>query len=143
MKQLSLFILITVFMACEKADTNTPAPNCGRAIEINASRVNDASDNFALVAANIEGKCLTVTIAATGCGAQGWQLDLVTDGAIAESLPTQSAARLLFTDPAAGGITCQAEIQATYEFNLSDYLTDDVLPTQFSLLDTEQMFTVE
>jgi hypothetical protein len=49
----------------------------------------------------------------------------------------------LFADPAAGGITCQAEIQATYEFDLSDYLTDEVLPTQFSLLDTELMFTIE
>lgn len=143
MKQLSIFILIALFMACEKAETNTPAQNCGPDIEINADRVNDASDNFALVAANVEGKCLTVTIAATGCGSDAWKLELVTDGAIAESLPTQSAARLLFTDPAAGGITCQAEIQATYEFDLSDYLTDEVLPTELSLLDNDMTLSIE
>ncbi|WP_020570065.1 hypothetical protein [Neolewinella persica] len=143
MKHLILFLLLVLFTACDKAEIDSPLPGCGPAIDINADRANDATDNFALLDANVAGKCLTVTIAATGCGSQAWQLDLVTDGAIGESLPTQSAARLLFTDPAAGGITCQAEIQATYEFDLSNYLTDEVLPTQFSLLDTGLSFSIE
>lgn len=143
MKYISILLLVLCFLSCEKSDPDTPRELCGSAIIIDADRVNADSDGFALVNASVEGKCLEVTIATTGCSTQGWELDLVTDGSIAESLPTQSSARLIFTNPAAGGITCQAEIQETYVFDLSDYLTAGALPTQLRLAGTDRVFEIE
>lgn len=143
MKYICTVLVAFCLLSCEKSDPDTPRELCGSAIIIDADRVNDPSDGFGLLEASVEGKCLTVTIATTGCSAQGWELDLVTSGNIAESLPTQSGARLIFTNPAAGGITCQAEIQETYVFDLSGYLTEGALPTRFTLDGTDRVLEIE
>lgn len=143
MKYTSLVLLTLFFMGCEKSDPAEPRDLCGPAIIIDADRVNDDSDGFALIDASVEGRCLRVTIGTTACGSQGWELDLVTDGSVGESLPTQSSARLLFTNPAAGGITCQAEIEESYVFDLSNYLDEGALPTQLTLIGTDRVFSIE
>lgn len=143
MKYISVILLTLCFLSCDKSDSASPRELCGSAIIIDVNRVNADSDGFALVDASVEGMCLTVTIATTGCSSQGWELDLVTSGNIAESLPTQSGARLIFANPAAGGITCQAEIQETYVFDLSDYLTEGALPTRLTLEGTDRVFEIE
>lgn len=143
MKYSFIIFLVLCFLSCDKSDPATPRELCGSAIIIDADRMDADSDGFAIVDATVEGTCLTVTIATTGCSSQGWELDLVTSGNIAESLPTQSGARLIFANPAAGGITCQAEIQETYVFDLSDYLTAGALPTLFTLEGREGVFEIE
>ena len=64
-------------------------------------------------------------------------MQLFTFGEVAESMPTQTSARLLFDDALDEvAFTCQVLLTETYTFDLSDYLTPDVLPTRFTLTGT-------
>ena len=138
----ALLPLLFVLSGCsEKEEAARPA--CGQAIVIGDVLVAREFDHFTLLSSSITDRCLEVTIAATGCSSQDWKMDLFTFGEVAESVPTQTSARLLFDDGLGDGdITCQALVEATYYFDLTPYLTDDVLPTEFSLVGQDKDFTL-
>lgn len=140
------FLLLLAFLAsCEKDADNAPKSNdeCGPAIQIVDVITTVEDDDFAILSVAEEDLCLTVTIAATGCGSDNWTLDLLTFGEVAESLPTQTSAFFRFDDGIeSGSFTCQAEIQATYSFDLTPYLAD-ALPTILRLSDTVEEVTIE
>ncbi|MEO0734072.1 MAG: hypothetical protein AAFZ52_14650, partial [Bacteroidota bacterium] len=133
-------------VACLDDDDATPQlSNCGPAITIVADPAIPTSDRYAITAATIDRLCLTVTLSATGCSTTNWQAEIVTDGAVAESLPTQSAARIILDDGVAdGNPICQAEVSRTFSFDLTPYLGDGgSRPSTLRLLGTDRVVTVE
>ncbi|CAH1001685.1 hypothetical protein LEM8419_02591 [Neolewinella maritima] len=127
-------VLALLLTACGDDDDQIPRLLCGPDITIGDVLVAREFDSFTLVDAKVTDLCLEVTVSATGCSSQGWTMELFTFGEVAESLPTQTSARLLFDDGVdAAEFTCQAEVTETYSFDLSPYLTPDALPTEFTL----------
>lgn len=105
----------------------------GRPIII-VDEVTTPSDRFSLVDIALEDRCLTVEIGASGCTDSGWTLDLKTDGRIAESLPTQSRARLSFDDAVEEDQpTCAAFFTRTYHFDLEPYLPEGGQPSLLTI----------
>ena len=140
LRYLLVLLASALFFACQDDDDFVANPDCGDPIIITGQPLGPSSDNFSLAAATVEGLCLTVQIGASGCSSDGWTLDLLTDGSVAESFPTQTSARLVFDDQVPGGVTCQAFFTETFSFDLSPYLDAGALPTNLTLtgLDTVQ-----
>ena len=138
MKYLLIALLPVLLLTCEKNDPAPTLPACGPAITITPAA--PQSDGFALTNASVDGFCLTLTVAATGCGSDSWTAELLTDGVVAESSPTQTSARLVL-NLNQGPIVCQAEFEKDFTFDLTDYLTG-ALPTRLRLEDTETVLEV-
>ncbi|MEM1360062.1 MAG: hypothetical protein AAGF89_17775, partial [Bacteroidota bacterium] len=143
-----LFPLVFACTACQDDDDIVPLPsdpNCnGELVKIVADPLGPVSDTYGLSNVQIEGLCLSFTLTKTGCGSDGWTADLLTDGAVAESLPTQTAVRIVFDDGIDnGGVTCQAEISREFTFDLTPYLGEGALPTTLSFLDTDETLAIE
>ena len=135
---LPIFCLLPLlFTSCSDDDDPIRPRTCGPAITVGGGLITQEFDAFELVDATVNGQCLEVTIAATSCSSAGWSMELFTFGEVAESMPTQTSARLLFDDALDEvAFTCQVLLTETYTFDLSDYLTPDVLPTRFTLTGT-------
>jgi hypothetical protein len=126
---------LSYLLACSDEEKLTLDPSrCGSPIQIVDVLLVVEVDSFALIDASVTDRCLSVTVGASGCGSEGWNMDLITLGQVAESNPTQTSAELVFDDGVpAGQPICAAFIEETYEFDLSPYLTDGALPTIFTL----------
>ncbi|MEL7161117.1 MAG: hypothetical protein AAFN92_10185 [Bacteroidota bacterium] len=146
-KVFALFLLCCFALtSCQDDDDLQPAnPDCGPAISIIADPDSRNSDNFTITEATVDGLCLTVTLAATGCSTSNWQAEIVTDGAVAESLPTQSFARIILDDGVPDGSPiCQAEVSRTFSFDLTTYLGDGgSRPSLLTLRGMNMTVTVE
>lgn len=144
MKQVTLLLsalVVFTFFACQDDDDGLTVSTCGPPIMIALDNSFPFSDDFILVSHSTEGTCLTVTIGASGCGDEGWTLGLRTDGSVAESIPTQTHARLIFDDQVpGGGASCLAYFELTETFDLSEYLNAGALPSVLTLTgpDAEQ-----
>ena len=133
-KLVFLPFLVALFFACQDDDDARPLPDCeGTPILITQLTDFPDSDDFAFESFSVEGTCLTVTVGASGCTADGWTMTLRTDGSVAESIPTQTSARLIFDDGVDGGATCQAFFNRSFTFDLSEYLTAGALPSNLTL----------
>ena len=138
---LSLFSL-TLFRAAGCGDDEqaaaAAAADCGQEIQVRNPLPRLTTDDYQIVDASVEGRCLSVTISATGCSSEAWRVALHTTGEIAESSPTRTDALLVFDDGVGENeMTCQAIIEETYRFDLTPYLGDGALPTTFSITGTE------
>jgi hypothetical protein len=135
MRTLFGFLLCSFLLfTCSEEEDFAFDPACGPPIQIVDVLVVAEVDTFDLIEATVTDRCLTVTIGSSGCGTEGWSLDLVTLGQVAESNPTQTSAELLFDDGVPNGQPdCQAYFTETYAFDLSPYLTDGALPTVLTL----------
>lgn len=140
MKHMLVLLLPLLLLACEKDDPQ-PVSDCGPAITISDLTDVPDSDPYVITAANVEGLCLALTVQSTGCGSEGWTATLRTDGTIAESSPTQTAARLIL-DRNDGDVICQAEISRDFTFDLTAYVAD-ALPTVLSLEETALAVTID
>ena len=144
---LSLFSL-TLFRAAgcgneESAGAGTAVTDCGQEIQVRHPLPRLTSDNYQIVEASVDGRCLSVTISATGCSSQAWRVGLHTTGEVAESSPTQTSALLVFDDGVGENeMTCQAIIEETYRFDLTPYLDEGDLPTTFTLTGTETTLSI-
>ncbi|PPK88187.1 hypothetical protein CLV84_1152 [Neolewinella xylanilytica] len=119
-------------------------PECGQPIQIVDALVELQTDDYTLLELTVEDRCLTVRIAATGCSGDQFGMDLLTRGQIAESTPTQTSARLIFDDNVTSGdVTCQAEFERQFSFDLLPYLNDGALPTRFSLIGLDTTLSIE
>ena len=147
MKSLAFFFLVTVFSllttCSEGEDDDQLIIVCGSPIEITENGLQPGGDDYMVVSVTRTEFCLSVEIEATGCSTEAWTASLRTDGVIAESLPTQSAAYLEFDDAVADDeFTCQAQQRRTFDFDLANYLTG-ALPTEFQLVGTDQIIVLE
>ena len=137
-----LFFAMLFFAACQDDDHVLPRlpDDCVTPILLTTQTDAPESDFFDLAEVSTDGTCLSVTIGASGCSSEGWSMTLRSNGEVAESSPTQTAARLIFDDGVEGGVSCLAYFTVTYNFDLSDYLTAGALPSNLSLTgpDTEQ-----
>ncbi|MGB3800647.1 MAG: hypothetical protein WA952_12605 [Lewinella sp.] len=140
MRQLPLLLLVLAAVSsCSKEEDFEFRPECGAPIRIVDALVEIETDDYRLLDLSVDDRCLSVRISATGCSAANFAMDLLTRGEVKESSPTQTSARLIFDDGVpAGDVTCQAEVEQTFSFDLAAYLTDGALPTNFTLtgLDT-------
>ena len=127
--------------ACQDDDDLAPGNDCGPAIDIVQEFTIPGGDDFDLVDLSVEGMCLTVTAGASGCSSDNWTMDLVTDGSVAESLPTMTSAQFVFDDGVDGGATCLAYFNETYSFDLSSYLAG-ALPTNLTVIGPDTLRTV-
>jgi hypothetical protein len=140
---LTLLTLTLLLTACSVDDDDRPTPStCGPAITVGGEPSIADSRPFTLVDATVTDLCLEVTIGASGCSTTNWQLELFTNGGIAESSPTLTSAALLFFD-GGGEVTCQAYFTETYSFDLSPYLVPGSLPTILTLTGQDTAFFIQ
>ncbi len=143
MKPIALLLFAALFFtACQDDDDTIVAlpDDCGTPILLTTQTDAPPSDFFDLAEVTTDGTCLRVTIGASGCSDEGWSMVLRSNGEVAESSPTQTAARLIFDDGVEGGVSCLAYFTVTYNFDLSEYLAAGALPSNLTLTgpDTEQ-----
>jgi len=124
MKQLFFcLLLLPLLTACMDDDDNATPSECGEPINITDTTDAPIGDGFHLNDHQLTGTCLSLTVTATGCNDDEWTAELRTDGSIAESLPTQSHARMLLNRSIdGGGVICQALATKTFYFDLDPYL---------------------
>ncbi|TXF91660.1 hypothetical protein FUA23_00310 [Neolewinella aurantiaca] len=136
MKLFFMFLLFLFLTSCSDDEDNRPVSDCGPYIEILSSTDGlDPGDAFALADISTEGTCLSIEVSATGCNPDDWTAELVTDGAVAESIPTQTNARFILDRQLPDGASiCQAIAFKTFTFDLSDYLTPGALPSNLRLV---------
>ena len=146
MRHLPAFLcLIFLFTACSTEDEEALfRPQCGAPIRIVDALVEIQTDDYRLLELRVEDRCLMVRIAATGCSPADFGMDLVTRGDVAESTPTQTSARLIFDDgKEEKDVTCQAEQERAFSFDLLPYLRDETLPSRFTLTGLDTTLLVE
>jgi hypothetical protein len=134
-KRFPLLFVVLILAACQDDDGPEPllSVDCGEPIFLTDQTDVPASDAFDLIEVSTSGLCMDVTIGASGCSMDGWAMQLRSNGEVAESLPTQTSARLIFDDGVEGNNICLAYFTVTYTFNLSDYLSPGALPSNLTL----------
>lgn len=136
-----LLLLVLLIGSCQGEDDPAPFDDCGPAIANVSAFSIPSGDGFDVIDLSVEGTCLTVTVGASGCSSDDWTMELVTDGAVAESFPTQTTAQLIFDDAVDGGASCLAYFNETYTFDLSPYLTG-ALPTNLTVIGPDTLQSV-
>ncbi|SFR34215.1 hypothetical protein SAMN04490243_0796 [Robiginitalea myxolifaciens] len=113
---LSLF-LVCILFSCDTSDDDPPrSSQCGILAEVNENRWRSANtDGYVIESVMLEGDCLEITLAASGCDGESWEARLFDAAAIAESLPPQRDVRIDFSNPE----LCDAFLQRTFVFDLS------------------------
>lgn len=113
---LSLF-LICILCSCDTSDDDPPrSSKCGILAEVNESRWRSANtDGYMIESVMLDGDCLEITIGASGCDGESWEVRLFDAAAIAESLPPQRSIRIDFSNQE----LCQAFFQRTFVFDLT------------------------
>jgi hypothetical protein len=112
------FILLLAAGCCRPPDDDElPNGPCQQAAFVDDDLFdNGESGFFTPTEMTVEGDCLSLTFAASGCSGDSWTFELVGSSAIAESLPPQRAIRFLLDDDE----LCQAVFTRTAEFEIVD-----------------------
>ncbi len=127
MKSLQLTVLITFILltatACDTEDPVCcinpslvdPTAECGNAAVIDDNLFQTAPDDaLDIQDVRLEGNCLTITFAASGCDGATWEEALIGDTSILESLPVQRGLRLSINN----NEECDAVPSKTASFSL-------------------------
>lgn len=125
MKKIGVAILITcsfLSMQCEDDiivdDFDNP---CDDMVIVDANAYQSVkSDSFQFTNVEIDGDCLIVSIAASGCSGENWSMTMIDSGAIAESSPEQRFLKFEFLNPE----LCLAVVGQEVSFNLTDLQID-------------------
>ncbi len=112
---LFLFCMLLMNFQCDD-DDDTPLSMCDATVVVDNSAYQTAETSFySLASGEIEGDCLSVNIAASGCSGSSWVLTLVDSEDIAESMPPQRYLKLsLFNNEA-----CLAVFNKEQSFDLT------------------------
>lgn len=107
------FGLLVLNFQCDEDDVNINLCD-GYVILDNQTYATAESDFYTFLTATIEDDCLEVSISASGCNANNWELTLVDSENIAESMPPQRFLKLtVITNEA-----CLAVFDKTESFDL-------------------------
>lgn len=123
---LLLFCCSFLFIACGDDDegTVTPLPRvilCGNEVKVDETKyVNAVTAPYQITDVRIEGHCMTIDIAASGCSVDNWRLSGYASEAIAEPIPIIRYAKFDFEVQEA----CQAFFQTSFEFDLRNWQVD-------------------
>ena len=112
-----LILMIPIFIACSD-DNNNGDTSCGTPLVIDGDRYQDITqpfNAFFIISSNIDDDCLTLTIGFSGCD-DNHEIDLVTDGAVAESFPVQIFFKLDDLNPQ----LCEAYFEKEYQYDLDE-----------------------
>ncbi len=124
------WIFFLVFSCSSDQDPPDGDSDCEDVAVVSENRWRGASmEGYVIEDAVIEGDCLLITLAASGCNGESWRAALLDSGAIAESLPPQRSIRIDFINPEA----CLAFFRRTYSFDLRPLRTSS--PSVFLRLD--------
>ncbi|MFT4687406.1 MAG: hypothetical protein ACI92C_002306 [Neolewinella sp.] len=131
----SLFVLLALSSCADDDDTFAPS-DCGPLINTVGNIDGLGSgDQFGISSTSVDGLCLSIEVSATGCNTEEWTAELITNSSVDESTPTQTTARFVFDNQLPeDAITCLAILSKTFTFDLSPYLTTEVLPSNLTIL---------
>ncbi|WP_179008714.1 hypothetical protein [Winogradskyella forsetii] len=116
---LSLICLLFMNMQCDDDDVQTTP--CGLEIVIDNTTYEEA-ESHPIESMNIEGDCININIAGSGCDASTWVMTLIDSGNIAESSPNQRYLKLsLYNNEA-----CLAVFTKEESFDLTALRIDGV-----------------
>lgn len=116
-----LFILCVVsgifFSSCSDDDNNSPNSDCDKNIIVNEARFAQTStENYHLENIVLNENCLEITIGASGCDSESWEINLIASEMVVETSPVQHLLKIDLFNPE----DCTAYIQKTISFDISD-----------------------
>lgn len=117
MRLITFFILLSLF-SCNQDDTSglpTEAICDYTSLLSEDQYVNAAADELEILSLEIQGDCLQITFAASGCDGNSWDFKLIDSEQIMESLPIQRNVRLSLSN----NEECLAVISKTATFDLT------------------------
>lgn len=123
LRHFALFLLSISFFACPKDDDIIVSAACGAPFVIVTNEDTPSSTFFNIAGIEADGRCLNITISASGCGPDAWTAALYTDGAVAESLPPQGQVSVQFSN---NNELCQAVFTKTFTFDLQPFIMDQL-----------------
>ena len=137
-----LFPLLIALISCSEDSMDVPfRPECGAPIQLVDAYDAVHEDSFLLQTIAVSDRCLAVTVAASGCTDQHFEMVLLTHGSIVESSPTRATAQLIFNRGEAG--ECEGLLEKTFAFDLSPYLSENELPSQLMLIGLDTTLLIE
>ncbi len=109
-------IMVLSLCSCSKENEQGMDSECGRIMLIDEGAYNDVTYPSALFLDSLllDGDCLSMTIGYSGCN-DGHDMDLITDGSVAESFPVQIYFKIRDNNPQ----LCEAFFTEKYYFDLS------------------------
>ena len=115
-------VLITAFISCSDTDE---VEHCGPPLIIDEDLFQsvDPDPGLFIIDHNLDDECLILTIGFSGCDPEH-TIQLVTDGAVAESFPVQVQFKLNDLNPQ----LCEAYFEKEYAFDLDEL--DDLLDSE-------------
>jgi hypothetical protein len=117
-KYISLLCCCLLIMntQCDEDDDGNPSQFCDELVIIDNNQYqNIESDFYSLVNVTTNSNCLEVTISASGCSGESWEMILVDSGDIAESMPPQRYLKFASVNNEA----CLAVFSRTVSFDLT------------------------
>ncbi|WP_116126668.1 hypothetical protein [Lewinella sp. IMCC34183] len=136
MKNLLHWLLLAVAVLLTGCDDDDALRLACDGQEIKITDIYDGvpGDPFTVEALEVTDRCLTVRVSQQGCSAENWTMDLITTGEFAGTSPTSTHATLYLDDQVEDAESnCTVQSSASFTFNLSPYLQDEVLPTRFTV----------
>ena len=124
-KTLFILVLAVAMLSCSDNDDDSN-DQCGTPLIIDADRyqsIEDPGQPIFIINSNINDECLSLTLGFSGCD-DDHTIELITDGAVAESFPVQVFFKLEDLNPQ----LCQAYFEKVYEYDLDEL--DDLLGSE-------------
>ncbi len=119
---LLLLVLLTISSCKKEEDPIQECGNCDQETIISASEYNEGHDDFVGInSLEIEEDCLRISYSASGCDGSSWEVKLIDQGVVLESLPPQRRLRLSLRNEEA----CLAFITKETTFDISELRIDD------------------
>ncbi len=87
--------LLFVLLSCNETSKPPFQSDCDQNVIVSEKEYENAPKDYVIInELNIEGDCLKITFAASGCDGKSWVVKLIDAGMIAESYPVQRTLRL-------------------------------------------------
>ena len=106
-------------LACTSSDDDNLSiyeGDCDQDSVVNAQLYENArTDDFQINEISVVDNCLLLSLSASGCSGEAWDMQLIDSGNVLESFPPQRMLRFVFTNPE----DCEALITKEISFDLA------------------------